>query len=239
MAGNSLSSPADHQAVPYRVVMLSMDAHLEAPVRAAERDLRRAIPGLSVQLHAASEWEKEGPSRQRVADNIQAADLILMGMLFLEDQVKPLLPILQEKAASTEPCDGMVGILAAPELVKLTQLGKFRMDKPQNGAIGLLKRLRGKSGSSSNGENQAKILRRLPKLLKYIPGTAQDVRSYFLTMQYWLGGSEHNVRHMIAALINKYASGPRAGFRQSAVLGIVPFRRRVRAGRGRRSLWGI
>jgi magnesium chelatase subunit H len=34
-----------------------------------------------------------------------------------------------------------------------------------------------------------KMLRRLPKILRFIPGTAQDVRAYFLTLQYWLAGS--------------------------------------------------
>ena len=34
-----------------------------------------------------------------------------------------------------------------------------------------------------------KMLRQLPQLLRFIPGTAQDVRAYFLTLQYWLAGS--------------------------------------------------
>ena len=33
------------------------------------------------------------------------------------------------------------------------------------------------------------MLRQLPKMLRFIPGTAQDVRAYFLTLQYWLAGS--------------------------------------------------
>ena len=33
-----------------------------------------------------------------------------------------------------------------------------------------------------------RMLRRLPKILRFIPGTAQDVRAYFLTLQYWLAG---------------------------------------------------
>ena len=45
-----------------------------------------------------------------------------------------------------------------------------------------------------------KMLRRLPKMLRFIPGTAQDVRAYFLTLQYWLAGSDDNVVGMIRAL---------------------------------------
>ena len=51
-----------------------------------------------------------------------------------------------------------------------------------------------------------KLLRRLPKILKFIPGKAQDLRAWFLTMQYWLGGSDDNVEQMIRFLIGSYAS---------------------------------
>lgn len=58
-----------------------------------------------------------------------------------------------------------------------------------------------------------KMLRRVPKLLRFIPGTAQDVRSYFLALQYWLGGSEENMLNMVRFLVNRYASGPREALR--------------------------
>ncbi len=54
------------------------------------------------------------------------------------------------------------------------------------------------------------MLRRLPRILKFIPGKAQDLRAYFLCMQYWLAGSDDNVEAMIAFLVDKYARGPRA-----------------------------
>ncbi|RZM03566.1 MAG: magnesium chelatase, partial [Sphingomonas sp.] len=43
------------------------------------------------------------------------------------------------------------------------------------------------------------------KMLRFIPGTAQDVRAYFLTLQYWLAGSDDNVVGMIQALASRYA----------------------------------
>ncbi len=58
-----------------------------------------------------------------------------------------------------------------------------------------------------------KMLRRVPQLLRFIPGTAQDVRAYFLTLQYWLAGSEENVANMVHFLVDRYADGPRRGLR--------------------------
>jgi magnesium chelatase subunit H len=54
------------------------------------------------------------------------------------------------------------------------------------------------------------MLRELPKLLRFIPGTAQDVRAYFLGLQYWLAGTEENLGNMVRLLVNRYATGPRA-----------------------------
>ena len=75
-----------------------------------------------------------------------------------------------------------------------------------------------------------KMLRRLPQILRFIPGTAQDVRAYFLTLQYWLAGSDDNVANMVRLLVDRYADGPRRALRgalKAAAAGRVP--------RGRRS----
>ncbi|MDZ7599705.1 MAG: DUF3479 domain-containing protein [Desulfobacterales bacterium] len=52
------------------------------------------------------------------------------------------------------------------------------------------------------------MLRRLPKILRFIPGKAQDMRAWFLSMQYWLGGSDDNIEQMIRFLVGRYARLP-------------------------------
>lgn len=204
------AEPGSQNATPVRIVILAMDAHLAGPAARAETDLRRTLPGLTIRTHAATDWDGNAEAAADAIADIETADIIVAGMLFLESQIKPILPALQARAPH---CDAIVGALSSPEIVKLTRLGKFRMDKPQSGPIALLKRLRGSSDKSKAGAGQAKLLRRLPKILKFIPGTAQDVRAYFLTLQYWLAGSDENVRNMIASLIDRYADGPREGLR--------------------------
>ncbi|MBA4038060.1 MAG: magnesium chelatase subunit H, partial [Bradyrhizobium sp.] len=77
-----------------------------------------------------------------------------------------------------------------------------------------LKKLRGnRKGSNPGGKGEMKMLRQLPKLLRFIPGTAQDMRAYFLTLQYWLAGSEQNIANMIRLLVDRYAEGPRRSLR--------------------------
>ena len=128
-------------------------------------------------------------------------------MLFLEDHIRAVLPAL---TARQNDCDAMIGLMSAGDIVKLTRMGDYRMDRPASGMMGMLKKLRGsaKPGASS-GAGQMKMLRRLPKILRFVPGAAQDVRAYFLTMQYWLAASDDNVADMIRALVDRYADGDR------------------------------
>ena len=37
------------------------------------------------------------------------------------------------------------------------------------------------------------------------------MRAYFLTLQYWLAGSEENVANLVRFLVDRYADGPRRG----------------------------
>ncbi len=105
----------------------------------------------------------------------------------------------------------MVCCLSAGEIVRLTRVGRFDMSKEAGGALAWLKRLRGKTGSGTSGQGQMKMLRQLPKLLRFIPGTAQDVRAYFLALQYWLAGSEENLANMVRLLVDRYAAGDAQG----------------------------
>jgi magnesium chelatase subunit H len=69
----------------------------------------------------------------------------------------------------------------------------------------LLKKLRGSSKpSSQDGARKMRMLKRMPRMLKLIPGKAQDLRTWFLMMQYWLGGSGDNIEAMIRCLISRY-----------------------------------
>ena len=203
----SAAKPSD---TPVRLTIVTMDTHLASSVARARSALARELPGLHLSLHAASEFAGDPQATARCKEDIAQADLVIAGMLFMEDHFTP---ILQDLQARRERCDAMICIASASEVVRLTRAGAFDMSKPASGPMALLKKLRGKSSSdgkpTTGGAMQMKMLRRIPQLLRFIPGTAQDVRAYFLTMQYWLGGSDENVLNMVRFVIDRYADGPR------------------------------
>jgi len=194
-------------AVPIRVCVVSMDTHLASASARGLPKLMREYPGLQLSLHAASEYAGNERLVAKVKADIATADIVVVGMLFLEDH---FLPILDDLRARREHCDAMICMMSAAEVVKLTRLGAFDMDKPASGPMALLKKLRGnKDKKATGGAAQMKMLRRIPALLRFVPGTAQDVRAYFLSLQYWLGGSDENMLNLVRHAIDRGAAGPR------------------------------
>ncbi len=198
-------------AVPVRVVVVTMDSHLSSAAGRAEALLRREIPGLELQVHAADEWHGDPDALAACRADIARGDIVIATMLFLDDHIREVLPALQARRAG---CDAMLCCLSAGEVVRLTRLGRFDMSAESGGVMSLLKKLRGnrgRNGGHASGERQMRMLRKLPKLLRYVPGAAQDARAYFLALQYWLAGSEENIASLVRLLVGRYAAGLREG----------------------------
>jgi magnesium chelatase subunit H len=199
-------SPAD--VTPIRVVVVTMDSHLTGAAMSARAVLRHELPGLELAVHAADEWGADPAALAVCLDDIGRADIVIATMLFLDDHIRAVLPALERRR---DACDAMLCMMSAGEVMRLTRIGRFTMSGETRGPLALLKRLRGKSsGSGSSGQGQMRMLRRLPQMLRFIPGTAQDVRAYFLALQYWLGGSQENIANLVRMLVRRYAAGPRA-----------------------------
>jgi magnesium chelatase subunit H len=210
----------DAAPVPLRVTVVTMDGHLASTAARVRSTLAHEAPGLELTLHAAADYAGNDAALARCRADIARADIVLVAMLFMEDHFLPVLEALRERR---EHCDAMVCVLSASEATQLTRMGKLDMARPASGPLALLKRLRGQRAKdgppTQGGATQMKMLRRLPQLLRFIPGTAQDLRVWFLAMQYWLGGSDTNLANLVRLLIERYAAGAREAWRQRMRVG--------------------
>ncbi|MGV8938211.1 MAG: magnesium chelatase subunit H [Allorhizobium sp.] len=207
-----LISPAD--STPVRVVLVTLDNHIAAAVDDARTMLARELPGLTISVHAATDWSEDPASLAACRASILAGDIIIVSMIFVEEHVSAIADVLE---ARHRDCDAMACCMSAGTIMKYTSMGRFRMGEEQKGPLALLKKLRGSSSRGGRdsgktaGERQLAMLRRLPQLLRFIPGTAQDVRNYFLTLQYRIAASDENIANMVRLLVGKYAKGDRKG----------------------------
>lgn len=193
-------------SAPYSVVIVTLDSHATGPCERVMPRLAADYPGLEVQVFAAAEWGENPEALEAAKQAVAQGDIVIANLLFLEEHIKAIQPAMQ---ARRDQCDAMIGIIADAQIVKLTRMGTLDMGAPSSGALRLLKRLRGSSKpSTETGQRKMKLLRRLPQILRFIPGKAQDLRAWFITMQYWLGSSDDNIEALVRFLLSRYADRP-------------------------------
>ncbi|MEM9745005.1 MAG: magnesium chelatase subunit H [Pseudomonadota bacterium] len=210
-------SSAAKAAAPIKAVIVTLDTHLASAVERAAHTLLRDL-GVALSYHAAAQWGACERQLTECREAIAEADLIFVSMLFVDDHIREIRPALEARRSQ---CDAIVCVLSAPEVCQLTRIGSLDMSKPQGKGLSWLKRLRGSSasdgsnGAQRTGERQMAMLKRLPHLLRFVPGTAQDLRVYFLSMRYWLYGSQRNLHSLVSLLAARYAK--HAAIEQRAV----------------------
>ena len=197
-------TPLSGTRISYNIVVVTLDQHAAGPAARIAPRLARDFPGLTITIHAAAEWAENPAALARCKADLQTADIIIANLIFIEEHITAILPALTEARAHA---DAFVGVIADAQIVKLTKMGDLDMSKPASAAMALLKKLKPSAKTSANsGEKQMSMLRRIPKILRWIPGKAQDMRAWFLSMQYWLGGSDDNIEQMVRFLIGRYST---------------------------------
>jgi magnesium chelatase subunit H len=196
-----------------RVAIITLDGHLASTVERVNRDLQAS--NVSVTLHSAGDWARDADKLTQCHEAIAKANIVVVTMLFMEEHINAVLEPLR---ARRDQCDAIVCCMCAGDIVKLTRMGNFTMDGGDSRAKAFFQRLRksrSRKKSAGSGKLQMAMLRRIPQILRYIPGTAQDIRNYFLVLQYWLAGSHHNALNLVQMLVNEYADGSRLTMRGS------------------------
>ena len=126
-------APLPTPDTPVRVVVITLDNHLSGAFARAQAQFARAGTGVHIDFHAAADWDEKPGTLDAALANIARGDIILCTMLFLEDHIRAVMPALE---ARRDDCDAIVGLMSAGEVVKLTRMGDYRMDKPATGMMG-------------------------------------------------------------------------------------------------------
>ena len=107
---------------PYRVVIVTLDSHAAGPIDRASAKLVRDFPGLSVSIHASAEWSEHPELLDQAKQDVDQADLIISGLLFLDEHVQGILPNITARRAAA---DAVVGMISDETIVKIHPHGRF------------------------------------------------------------------------------------------------------------------
>ncbi|MBE9115690.1 magnesium chelatase subunit H [Lusitaniella coriacea LEGE 07157] len=188
-----------------KVVYVVLEPQYQSTLSAAARSINAKNPHLVVQMSGYLIEELRDPENyENFKRDVAEAQIFIASLIFIED-------LADKVAEAVKPhrdrLDVSIVFPSLPKVMRLNKMGRFSMENlgQSKSAIAQFMRKRKEKSGSSFEDSMLKLLRTLPKVLKYMPmDKAQDARHFMLSFQYWLGGSADNLENFLLMLADKY-----------------------------------
>jgi len=136
--------------------------------------------------------------------DVESANIFIGSLIFVQELAEKVVEVVEPLR---EKLDAVLIFPSMPDVMRLNKVGSFTMAQmgQSKSVVGeFMKQKRKENGASFEG-SMLKLLRTLPKVLKFLPSDkAADARSFMLSFQYWLGGSPENLESMLLMMANTY-----------------------------------
>ena len=188
-----------------KVVYVVLEPQYQSSLSAAVRSINKGNSQIAVEISGyLIEELRNADNYEAFKRDIAEANIFIGSLIFVEE-------LAEKVEAAVKPhrdrLDAAVVFPSMPQVMRLNKLGSFNMSQlgQSKSVIGdFMKKRRKKSGSGFE-DAMLKLLRTLPKVLKYLPvEKAQDARNFMLSFQYWLGGSAENLENFLLMLSDRY-----------------------------------
>ena len=188
-----------------KVVYVVLEPQYQSALTAAAKSINKNHASLAVELSGYLLEELRSPENyEALQADLAVANVFIGSLIFIEDLADKVVEAVQPHR---DNLDVAVVFPSMPQVMRLNKMGSFTMANlgQSQSAIAQFMRKRKEEKGASFQDGMLKLLRTLPKVLKYLPvDKAQDARNFMLSFQYWLGGSEDNLENFLLMLANKY-----------------------------------
>ncbi|PSB12808.1 magnesium chelatase subunit H [Pleurocapsa sp. CCALA 161] len=195
-----------------RVVYVVLEPQYQSTLTEAAKSINNNNPHLAIELsgYLIEELRNE-ENYHNFKHDVAQANIFIASLIFVEDLAQK---VVEAVAPHRDNLDAAVVFPSMPEVMRLNKMGSFSMAQlgQSKSAIAQFMRKRKEKSGSSFQDAMLKLLRTLPKVLKYLPvEKAQDARNFMLSFQYWLGGNADNLENFLLMLSDKYVYPDRQG----------------------------
>jgi len=210
------SNPEDRRVKPsqpngraqFKVVYVVLESQYQASMTAAAKRINKRQDGVCVEVvgYLLEELRDEG-NFQRFEQDLKDANVFIGSLIFVQELAEKVVSAVEPLRDSM---DAVVVFPSMPEVMRLNKVGSFTMASlgQSKSVISDFMKKKKKEDGSSFEEGMLKLLRTLPKVLKYLPGDkAKDAKSFMMSFQYWLGGSPENLESLLLMVADNYVTG--------------------------------
>jgi magnesium chelatase subunit H len=202
--------PPKDGRVSYKVVYVVLESQYQSSLTSAVQSVNRKNPNVAIECvgYLLEELRDEQTLEAFKAD-VQSANIFIGSLIFVQELAELVRDVVEPER---ERLDAVVVFPSMPEVMRLNKVGSFTMANlgESKSIVSDFVKNKKKEDGSGFEEGMLKLLRTLPKVLKYLPGDkARDGRNFMMSFQYWLGGSPENLESMLLNLGQQYVSSAR------------------------------
>lgn len=188
-----------------KVVYVVLEPQYQSALSAAVRAINAHNPQIAVQISGyLIEELRDAENYAAFQAELATANVFIASLIFIEDLADKLVTAVEPYR---DRLDVAVVFPSMPQVMRLNKMGSFSMAQlgQSKSMIGQFMKKRKENSGAGFQDAMLKLLRTLPKVLKYLPiEKAQDARNFMLSFQYWLGGSPENLENFLLMLADRY-----------------------------------
>ena len=198
--------PEDVRGRPtMKVVYVVLESQYQSSMTAAVKRINAGSNTMAVECvgYLLEELRNDDAYEQFKAD-VASADVFIGSLIFVQELAEKVVQVVEPRRAEL---DAVLIFPSMPEVMRLNKVGSFTMKnlgQSKSVVADFMKKKKQEDGSSFE-EGMLKLLRTLPKVLKFLPSDkARDARTFMMSFQYWLGGSPQNLESLMIMLGQDY-----------------------------------
>jgi len=210
------SSPDTKRVIPtnlqgrtqFKIVYVVLESQYQSSLTKACNSINSGKEAVAVEAVGYLLEELRNPKVfEQFRADVATANIFIGSLIFVQELADKVIEVLTPER---DRLDAVLIFPSMPEVMRLNKVGSFSMISlgQSKSVIGEFMKKKKKEDGSSFEEGMLKLLRTLPKVLKFLPSDkAKDARSFMMSFQYWLGGSPGNLESMLLMLAKEFVVG--------------------------------
>ena len=182
--------PEDARGRPVmKIVYVVLESQYQSSLTAAAKRINAGSENMAVECvgYLLEELRNEDAFEQFKKD-VADANVFIGSLIFVQELAEKVTEVVEPLR---DQLDAVLVFPSMPEVMRLNKVGSFTMKnlgQSKSVMADFMKKKKQEDGSSFE-EGMLKLLRTLPKVLKFLPSDkAADARTFMMSFQYWLGG---------------------------------------------------
>ena len=198
--------PEDPNGRPtFKVVYVVLESQYQSSMTAAVKRINAGSKNMAVECVGYLLEELRNPdAMEQFKADVADANVFIGSLIFVQELAEKVIEVVQPER---DRLDAVLVFPSMPEVMRMNKVGSFTMKNlgQSKSVIGDFMKKKKQEDGSSFEEGMLKLLRTLPKVLKFLPSDkAADARTFMMSFQYWLGGSPENLESFLVMLGQDY-----------------------------------